>query len=70
MAAAERLRNIRLDLEDFTVIKYEHDELRWRILILEKEKRKFEERYNLMDGEKAYVEEYVVSLDMEAEHLS
>lgn len=70
VATVERLRNIRSDLEDFTVIKSEHDELRWRVLILEKEKRKFKERYNLLDGEKAYLEEYVVSLDMEAEHLS
>lgn len=40
------------------------------MLILEEEKRKFEELYDLLVGEKAFVEDQVISLDGEAERLS
>lgn len=70
VATVGRLCHISSDLADFTIIKSELNELRWRVLSLEKEKRKFEESYDFLDGEKAYVEEHVVSLDIKVERLS
>lgn len=37
---------------------------------LEEEKQKFEERYNLLAGEKASIEEQVVNLDTSVEHFA
>lgn len=63
------LSQVSLDLPDFTIVKAENDGLRGMVLVLETEKRKFEGCYDLMDGEKAFAEEHVASLDAEVERL-
>ncbi|CAI9298108.1 unnamed protein product [Lactuca saligna] len=64
--AAGHLRHISSDLADFTAIKSEYDELKWKVLSLEKEKYKFKECYDLLDGEKAFMEDHVhEKLDIE-----
>lgn len=63
MAAARRLRQVNSDLTELASARSEWDEIKTKVLGLEDEKRKFEVRYDLLDGEKASVEEQMTKLD-------
>lgn len=65
-----RLRHMSSNLVELTIIKIERDDLRERVTCLKEEKQKFEEKYDLLAQEKAYVEAQVSSLDTKVEHRS
>lgn len=57
VVAARRLCQINSDKTELASSRAERDELSVKLLGLEEEKRKFEERYDVLVGEKAFVEE-------------
>lgn len=57
VAAARRPRQVNSDSVELTSVRDERDELRMKLFGLEEEKHKFEERYDLLVGEKASMEE-------------
>lgn len=69
MAAVRCLRHVSLQLAEFNALKVEGDGLRQRVISHEIEKRIFEGCYDFLVGEKASMEEHVVSLDVEVESL-
>lgn len=70
VAAARRVCQVGLDSRELASGRVERGELRVDLLGLEEEKHKFEERYNLLAGEKASLEERVVALDGSMECFS
>lgn len=58
------------DLVELTAVIAECAKLREKVMSLEEEKFKFEERYDLLAGEKASMEDQVTRLDAEVERLS
>lgn len=52
VAATGHLRHVGSDWAELTTIKAEHEKLREKVLVLDYEKRKFKERYNLLVEEK------------------
>lgn len=57
VAAARCLRLVSLDSEELASIRSKPDELSSKFVGIKEEKRKFQERYDLLDGEKKSVEE-------------
>lgn len=70
VSAARRLHHVSSDLAKLAFVKAKWNELREKLLGLEEEKHKFEERADLFAGEKASMEEQVVNLDGSVERLS
>lgn len=70
VAASWCLRQVSLDSTGLAASRAEWDELRKKVLGLEKEKQKFGECYDLMAGEKTSVEEQVENLDGSVERFS
>lgn len=54
VAAARRLRHVSSDLAELTTVKVERNELREMVVVLEEEKRKFGEFYDLLAGNSFY----------------
>lgn len=67
VVAVGHLRHVSLDLAELTIVKSKCDELRQKVLGLEEEKRKFEERYDMLAREKDSMDDQVTSLDREVE---
>lgn len=64
-----RLRQVSSDSVELASATSVRDELKEKVLGLEGEKCKFKERYELLVGEKAFVEEQVAILDGSSEHF-
>lgn len=63
VVVARHLHKVSSYFGELSYVRAEQDDLRAKLLEMEKEKRTFEERYELMAGKKASLEEHVATLD-------